>query len=285
LYKTIIIGAGAAGLFAGANLNSDTLILESTGKIGQKILISGGGMCNLTNTENTDMFLTRFGDKKRANFLKPSLLNLGTKRTIEWFESIGLETVIRDDGKVFPVSLKAQTVVNTLQRAITEKNFLIKYNSKVIKIEKKQGHFIIKSERETYSSQNVILTTGGKSFPQTGSDGSGYALAQNLGHKIVPLKPALTRVLIDNYPFKSLAGNSVRNSMVEFFRSGENKRYMVGNGDLLFTHQGVSGPVILDNSRFIENRDLLCITLVPCNNKELKREELINLQIVLSRKY
>lgn len=277
IYQNIIIGGGAAGLFCAANLKGEgNLLIEGTKKLGQKILITGGGMCNITNIDKTDEFITRFGDKKKANFLKPAILNFSTEKTRIWLKDIGLSTVVREDGKVFPESLKAQSLIDVLQREASKNGMLFKYNCKVRDIEILDQIFIIKTENEVFKCRNLIVATGGKSYPSTGSDGSCYKIIEKLGHNIISPAPSLTSVKISNYPFKSLAGSSIKNSFVEFYRHGETKRYLNTNGDLLFTHQGLSGPVILNNSRLLSSKDNLSVSLIRCDNKEEKREELIN---------
>lgn len=277
MYNTIIVGGGVAGLFIGTNLkSSDSLILEGSKKIGQKILITGGGMCNITNMDDNDTFLSHFGGKKQTNFLKPSIYNLSTEKTRKYLESIGLELTIRDDGKVFPKSLRAQTVIDIFQKKISKNGTRIKYNAKVKDIKLAENSFILETENETFNCKNLIITTGGKSYPETGSDGSMYKLLKKVGCKIVEATPALVGVKIRNYPFKLLSGNSIKHCNVDFFRNGESKKYLSSSGDLLFTHQGLSGPVILNNSREISAEDYIYISLIPCQNKEEKRLELLH---------
>ena len=275
MYNTIIIGGGAAGLFTAANLKgNNNLLLEGTKKLGQKILITGGGMCNLTNLDEPDIFLTKFGDKNKQKFLKPAILNFSTKSTREWFEHIGLELIARDDGKVFPKTLKAQSVIDILYKELTNNGCKIKYNSKITSIKEGKTGFTLKCGETEYNCLNLVVTTGGMSFPTTGSDGSGYTLVQKLGHKIINPTPALTSVKIENYNFKSVSGNSITNSNLDFFRKDETKKYLNKTGDILFTHQGLSGPGILNNSREICNGDVIYLSLVSCINKEEKREDL-----------
>lgn len=276
IYQTVIVGGGAAGLFCAANLKGqNNLLLEGTKKLGQKILITGGGMCNITNIDETDDFIKRFGDKKKANFLKPALLNLSTGKTMEWLESIGLPLVTREDGKVFPESLKAQSLIDALQREASKNGILFKYNSRVKGVECQREQFEITFNNTSLKCKNLIIATGGKSFPATGSDGSCYNIIRKLGHNIIAPTPSLTSVKVSNYPFKSLSGSSVKNSFVEFFRNGESKRYFHTTGDLLFTHHGLSGPAILNNSRVIESNVTLLISLISCDNKEAERENLL----------
>lgn len=273
LYNTIIIGGGAAGLFAGANLNTENnLILEAGKRVGEKILITGGGMCNITNIDENEIFLNHFGDRKKLNFLKPSILNWSTADTRSWLENHGLELIIREDGKVFPASLKAQTFIDTMLREISRNHTAIHYRKKVTEIKQYDGIFHIKTADSNYSCKKLIIATGGKSFPETGSDGSLFPIIEKLGHTITPLRPALTGIKITDYLFKELAGSGVRGSLIDFYREG--KRYNQSYGDLLFTHQGLSGPIIINNSRFIEAGDELIMTLFPCNNREESRLEI-----------
>lgn len=278
IYQNIIIGGGAAGLFAAANINrGNSLLIESGKKLGQKILITGGGMCNITNMDKTEEFVTKFGHRVKANFLKPALLNLSTESTRNWLNSIGLDLTIRDDGKVFPKSLKAQSLIDALHREATKSGIEFKFNTKVTDISYLNNNFIINSKDQSFTCKNLIIATGGLSFPGTGSDGSLYPIIESLGHNIIPPTPCLTSVKILNYPFKSLSGISIKGAFIELFRKGESKRYLQTTGDILFTHRGLSGPGILNNSRLIKNFDLLKISLIPCKNRESKREELIDI--------
>lgn len=236
-------------------------------------------MCNLTNNKETSSFLKHFGNSGQANFLKPSLLNLPTHKTRLWFENHGLPLVERDDGKVFPSSLQAKAVVDLLEHVATNNRVVARTNAKVVALQKNTGDniFQVETEHESFQTKTVVLTTGGMSYPTTGSDGSGYALAKMMGHSIVSPSPALVAVSVADYPFSSIAGNSIRNSLVEFFHKGETKRYNQTNADMLFTHDGLSGPIILNNSREMRKGDLLKTSLLPCTNREELRKHLISL--------
>ena len=277
MYDIIIIGGGAAGLFLGANIPANNvLLLEGSFRVGRKILITGGGMCNLTNNKDTSTFLKHFGNKEQTNFLKPALLNLPTQQTRLWFESHGLPLVEREDGKVFPSCMQAKAVVNLLESETVKNRVQIRVDSKVVSIHKDAENttYLVQTEQEQFQAKNIVLTTGGMSYPTTGSDGSGYTLAKMLGHSIVSPSPALVAVSVTDYPYTSIAGNSIRNSMIEFFHAGEPKRYNQAIGDLLFTHDGLSGPVVLNNSRTIRKGDLLMASLLPCSNKEELKKDL-----------
>jgi predicted Rossmann fold flavoprotein len=144
-------------------------------------------------------------------------------------------------------------------------------------IEKTASGFSVTTEHEQFESKVVVLATGGMSYPTTGSTGDGYALAKILGHSIVPPTPALVGVTVQNYPFVDLAGNAIRNALVDFFHAGETKRYLRAQGDLLFTHDGLSGPVMLNNARSISKEDRLFVALIQVENKETKKLELLSL--------
>jgi predicted Rossmann fold flavoprotein len=277
MYDLIIIGGGAAGLFLAANLSGKkVLLLEKMAAPGKKMLISGGGMCNLTNCDTTEDFILHFGDRKKANFIKPALLNLSTAETRNWFEERNLPLVVREDGKVFPATLKSSALVDHLVKTARMNNVEIRTNEPVSAVSKDNDVFSITAGNRTFLSKRVVLTTGGKSYESTGSDGSGYALARSLGHSIVEPTQALVAVNLENTPFVSLAGNSIRNAAVDFYRENDSKRYLSATGDLLFTHKGISGPVILNNSRYIRKNDSLNVSLIPTENKEKSRMELLD---------
>ncbi|MBI9100583.1 MAG: aminoacetone oxidase family FAD-binding enzyme [Spirochaetaceae bacterium] len=262
-------------MFLAANISGqNVLLLEKMTVPGKKILLSGGGMCNLTNCDSTDDFLSSFGHKSQANFLKPALLNLTTAATRQWFGNHGLTLVIREDGKVFPASLKAQSVVDCLRRGALENKVIIKTSAEVTALVKEEGSFSIITTTNAYKSNKVVIATGGKSFESTGSDGFGYILAKSFGHRIIEPTQALTAVTLEDYALADLAGNSLRQSSVDFFRNGDMKKYKSDRGDLLFTHKGISGPVILNNSRYIQKHDLLKASLISTGNKENARIEL-----------
>lgn len=278
MYDILIIGGGTAGLFLAANVSDrKVLLLEGSPRVGKKILITGGGMCNLTNTEETPSFLKHFGSKEQTNFLKPALLNFPTAKTRLWFESQGLPLTTRDDGKVFPSCMRSEAVVDTLQEASRRNRVDIRVNEKVITLEKDEqsNSFLAHTTDNHYQARTVVLTTGGMSYPATGSDGSGFSLAKMMGHTIVSPSPALVALSVADYPYTSLAGNSIRDSLVEFFHKGETKRYNQVTGDLLFTHDGLSGPAILNSSRSIRKGDRIEASLLPCSNKEDLRKQLM----------
>ncbi|AEX85118.1 hypothetical protein XO10_03450 [Marinitoga sp. 1135] len=261
IYDVIIIGAGPAGLFAGINLkNKKVLILEKKDKPGRKLLISGGGKCNITNTGKITEFITHYGEKK--NFVKKAIYAFSNDDLINFFE---INFYIDDSGKVFPESMRAKEILNyLLDEYLEDKKHEIIYNSKVEKVIKSDEYFKVYTESGIFNAKNLIVATGGKSFPMTGSTGDGYKIAKSFGHTIISPRPALTPIEIENYPFVDLAGISIN----VWIKKAKNKMY----GSLLFTHKGFSGPVVLNFSRYLNDGDKIQISFVDFDNEEKFRK-------------
>ena len=260
----IIIGAGAAGLFLSANLTTKKAqLFEHCTEVGKKLLITGGGMCNLSNTLATEQFLSHFGSKAQRNFLLPALQTFDANQLCQWLSERNMNTIVRDDGKIFPQSLDAHEVRDLL---LKNSKARITTGAKILSITKKDELFLVETPVETYASKKIVLATGGMSYANTGSDGSGYALARALGHSIVEPRPALVALNIKDYPFRPLAGNAVRNACVSFYHPGQNSSYAQIQGDVLFTHDGLSGPAILTPSRAIQKQDVIKLSLIGSEN-------------------
>lgn len=174
----------------------------------------------------------------------------------------------KDNGKIFPRSEKAGDILQVLLDEIYSSGVTINYNSTVQKITPIQDGFTAETEKNSFQSAGIIISTGGKSYPGTGSSGDGYRLGASLGHTIVDPVPALTPVLVDEYPYRECAGISIRETQISLYRDG--KKINSSNGDVLFTHRGLSGPGILDFSRHLNTGDTLAISLLP----SIKEEEL-----------
>lgn len=278
MHDVIIIGAGAAGLFLAANLppSLSVLVVDGNSRPGRKLLITGGGMCNLSTTDETNEFLAHFGSRRQTNFLKPALRSFPPPDTWEWFRSHGLELFFRDDGKVYPASLKAQSVVDVLVDTARSRGVEFAFSSKVEDIHVKEDSFTMMADSQEMTARSTVLATGGMSYPGTGSDGSGYTLAKSLGHSIVPPAPALAALLVEDYQLGRVSGTSVRDTSVSFFHHGESKAYLRTQGDVLFTHDGLSGPAIINASRWCRRGDIVRLNLLGGHSKESAREVLMD---------
>lgn len=246
--KVLIIGAGAAGLMAGisaAENGGEVTIFEKMRIPGKKMLITGKGRCNITNDcEFADFIKNIPGNGK---FLSSALRQFSNQSVIDFFEWNGLATKVERGGRVFPVSDRAKDVVDTLLKVFHDLGGKIIYDSKVTEILVKDGQAVgVKTVNGQFFGDSVILAAGGASYPGTGSDGSGAKLAKHIGHTIVPLKPSLVPLVSDHPYIEELQGLSLRNVKVTLLSNG--KKCADDFGEMLFTHYGVSGPVILSKS-------------------------------------
>ena len=265
IYDVIIIGAGPAGLFAAANIkNKKVLIIEKNKTPGKKLKLSGAGQCNYTNNCEINELLQKYGDKGR--FIKTALYNFTNQNTINFFKENGLDSIIREDNKVFPYSFKAADVLNVLIDCTKHAEMLLNTSVDKVSYDENKKLFYIKTDTATYACHNLIISTGGKSYPNTGSTGDGYRFAESLGHSIVEPKPALTPVYVENYQFNELSGISFESIKISLFKN--NKKTKEFTGDLLFTHVNISGPVIINNSRYMEAGDILKINFTSFINED-----------------
>lgn len=266
-YDVIVIGAGAAGLFTALSIKGKSvLLLEKNNAAGRKVLLSGAGQCNFTNSCEMSEFLTKYGEKGR--FLKTALFGFTNKNAMEFFEKSGVSTITREDGKVFPASFKSSDIVDALIEHCRKNNVKIVYDESVEKVsrDEEKNMFLVKTGKTTHAGTNLIIAVGGKSYPNTGSSGDGYDFAKSLGHTIEQPKPCLAPVYVECYPFKDLSGISFENIKISLWRN--NKKIKEFAGDMLFTHVNISGPVILNNSRYMEKGDVLKINFTHFSNAE-----------------
>jgi predicted Rossmann fold flavoprotein len=273
LYDYIVIGGGPAGLFSAifAKINGNNVaILEKKNKVGKKLLIAGSGQCNLTHTGEIKDFLTKYGNN--GKFLRTALYKFSPINLQEFFKKEGLELVSREDGKIFPITKKSTDVVNLLYLLCKKYNIDIIENCEVNNISKNEN-FIIDSNLGNFISKNILISTGGITFPQTGSEGQGYKFAKHLGHKVIEPKPCLTPIYIRNYPFTELAGISFKNIPISIFH--DNKKIHESKGDILFTHKNLSGPGILDNSRYMKKGTRISFNFIGIPFQTFKEQFLI----------
>ncbi|MCS6287938.1 MAG: NAD(P)/FAD-dependent oxidoreductase [Nitrospira sp.] len=253
-----IIGAGAAGLAAGIfaaeqNPHLTIELLDGAKSIGAKILVSGGGRCNVTHDVVTpdDFFGTR-------HLVRNVLAAFPVQDTIQWFASLGVDLKCEETGKLFPVTDKARTVLEALLARSRALGVVLRPGHRVTDIARLEhvdvsdntdaSRFVIRHQEGETVARRVILATGGRSLPRTGSDGSGYGLAQRLGHRVTPTVPALVALVLDDCCFhKELSGLAQE---VEIQTVVQGKAVDRRTGSLLWTHFGISGPVVMDASRF-----------------------------------
>ncbi len=272
-YDVLIIGAGPAGLFTAINCeyNKRVLILEGNSSAGKKLLLSGAGQCNITHEGDKKHFLSKYGENKR--FIKNALYTLTNKDLMDFFQKRGLSFISNENGKVFPDTMKANDVLKILLDECEKNKVHIKYNSNVEAVECEKNVFIIKTKDDIYRAEKLVIATGGKSYPDTGSRGGGYDLGKKLGHAIEKPKPTLTPIYIKNYYFSDLSGISFENIPFSLWR--DNRKLRDGSGDILFTHKGLSGPGILNFSRFINKGDVLKLNFIKVNDEEEFRKSFI----------
>ena len=268
----LIIGAGPAGLFTAIHCkNRKVIVLEKNAVPGKKLLISGTGRCNLTHDCKLSDFFDHYGENHR--FLKTALHNFTNSDLIRFFNDHGLDTVVDKNGKVFPASQKASDVLQVLVDTCQRNKIEITCNQQVTEIHKTDSGFEIRSNEGVFRSKFLVITTGGMSYPTTGSTGDGYHFAKQLGHSVVPPKPSLSPVFIRDYSMASISGVSVQNKAVYLYRA--NKKISEHRGDIGFTHKGLSGPGILDFSRHILSNDILKVNFLDKKADEFRNEFII----------
>lgn len=270
-YDAIIIGGGAAGLYLAAHLNSlKVLVLEKNSRLGLKLLASGSGQCNLTHGGDIKDFYSHYGEHK--NFVKFALSHHDNKAVVRYFESNGLKCVEREDGKVFPATLRSTDVLETLLKGIQgNKNAKIIKEVKIseIAIDMDDSSYSVRTTSGDFVAKNLIVATGGMTYSRLGTTGDGYAIAEKLGHKVVTAKPGLTSVHCDDRNLLELSGLTFKNIHLSMVREGQKTKKF--SGDLLLTHFGLSGPIILDNSRSLEKGDRLEIQFVDSTFDALEK--------------
>lgn len=245
--KIIIIGGGAAGMMAAVMAAESGVcavsIFEKNSSLGMKVLISGGGRCNVTTgIFNVKELLKNY--PRGAKFLMTAMFRFPPEKVMEWFEARGVPLKIEKDLRVFPVSDNGKDVVGALEKYLRKNSVEIFCNMAVAKVEKNGEQFTVTADDgRTFMADAVILTTGGNAYRHTGSTGDGYAFAQALGHTITPLGPSLNSLVVAEKWVGGLAGVSFEKAGLRF---GNHRRI----GAFVFTHRGVSGPAVFALSSF-----------------------------------
>lgn len=283
MYDLVVIGTGPAGLFCAINCASHGMrvcILETNSSAAKKFLLSGSGQCNITNSAEVADFMIHYGSSGR--FVKPSLFNFSNKDLISYFENKKIGFVQLNNGKLFPESLRAQDLLDVLLSECAIHNIEIRYDEPTVSIKKSDDIFIIETGIGRYESTECVIATGGKSYPSTGSTGDGYIFAKALGHTITETAPSLTSVIIRDYSLQECAGISIREGVARLYRDG--KKIKEQSGDILFTHKGLSGPAILDMSRYIKPDDCIRVQLTDYGRPDEFEEILIEGSLIAGNK-
>ena len=270
-YNLVIIGGGFSGIITAIsilkeNKNFKIAIIEKLDRIGKKILSTGNGQCNLSNTKST--FENGHFHSKNAEFCEFALKKYDYKSMIKFFNELGVQTTVVED-KIYPLSMQANSVLDALRFKLESLGVDIYYNLKAYKILKNNFGFKIFSKNENdeviFQSNKVLLATGGKSAEHLGSDGSGYSLYQNFGHKVTPLYPSICQLKTENV--KGLKGLKQK---VDCYAYDGDKLLSKSYGDILFTDNGVSGNTVFYLSSYLvdKTRPYIVVDFCPSLNKD-----------------
>ena len=251
--KVIIIGGGAAGLIAAgkaAERDCEVIVYEKMSRPARKLRITGKGRCNLTNSENLHEFIEHFG--KNGKFLHQAFNNFFNKDLVNFLEKLGVPIIEERGGRFFPKSGKAQDIVDALVKWAKNCGAKIITNSEVSELIIRDNQLCgikLSGSKELISADTVIIATGGKSYSGTGSSGDGYIFAQQAGHKVTKITPALVPMEIEEVFVKDLSGLELKNIGLSILINNKKKKEIFG--EMSFTDYGVSGPIILTVSKFI----------------------------------
>lgn len=275
--KVIVIGAGPAGIMAAlsASKNNEVILIERNAEIGKKLKLTGGGRCNITNNRDIEEFFEKIVTNKK--FLYSALYTFTNTSLLDYFSSKGLEYKVEYDQKVFTKSDKADEVIEIFKRDLMESDVRIYYNTKVsdLIVENNVVKGVVTEEGKKIISDKVIVTTGGKSYPTTGSDGSMFEILERHGHTINNFYPALIPLVIKEGFIKNLQGIAMKEVVIS---TTIKKKKIQRQGDMIFTHFGISGPGVLKFSSYINKllKDMevkINIDFLP----EVSKEELSSL--------
>ena len=256
--KICVIGGGPAGMMAAGTAylyGADVTIFESMPFLGKKLAITGKGRCNVTNASGIQELLDNI--TKNPRFLYSALCTYTPDDVMATLENLGVRLKTERGNRVYPESDKAKDIVDAMRRYCDGAHVIHEKVKKVIA--NKDGGFTVKTDKD-YTFDKVILATGGKSYPLTGSDGSGYRLATSLGHHVTELIPSLIPINSPSKLCPDMQGLSLKNVAIKIFDENENVLY-TDFGEMMFTHFGVTGPMILSASAHLRNRDISTLTL------------------------
>ena len=276
-YSVIVVGAGAAGLMACGTLATrgiKTALIEQNPILGKKLRITGKGRCNITNMADIEDLIHNV--PVNSNFLYSAFYTFTNQMLVELFESLGLKTKVERGGRVFPESDNAKDVVEALKKyALAPNTTLIHGRVKELIIEDNRVTGVLLSDGRRIMADSVIVATGGVSYPLTGSTGDGYKLAKQAGHTITPLKPSLVPIVTHDKWVSDVMGLSLKNVSITI-KNKNGKKVYEDFGEMLFTHFGVSGPLILSASSHLRDIERNSYTLYIDLKPALDQEKLDN---------
>ncbi|ERI92952.1 flavoprotein family protein [Clostridiales bacterium oral taxon 876 str. F0540] len=268
--KVIVIGGGPAGMMAAiaASDKHDVLLLEKNEKLGKKLFITGKGRCNITNAKDISEFFNYIPGN--PYFLYSPLYSFTNEDTMNFFKSLGVKLKVERGDRVFPASDKSSDIINAFTDELLRKGVNIRLNSSVKEVisENNKVKAVILQDNTVIDGDYFIICTGGVSYPRTGSTGEGMSFAKKLGHKIIRVRPSLVPVIIEEEWIKDLQGLSLKN--VELRIVENNKTLYKDFGEMIFTHFGISGPIVLSSSSVIKDKTKLkaVINLKPALTAE-----------------
>ena len=260
-YHTIVIGGGPAGMMAtiaSASYGQATLLIEKNKKLGKKLAGTGGGRCNVTNNGTLDDLMA--GIPGNGRFLYSVFSQFDNHDIIQFFTDNGVKLKVEDHGRVFPASDQSRTILQALENKILELGASLMTNCEVVSVTKPEDVFIVKTAEKTWTADKLVVTTGGKSYPSTGSTGYGYEIARHFKHTITDLEAAESPLLTD-FPHKALQGISLTDITLSY------DKHIITH-DLLFTHFGLSGPATLRMSSFVKGGEILSLDLLPTTSSQ-----------------
>ena len=271
--KVIVIGGGPAGMMAAASAGErglDVTLIEKNDKLGKKLFITGKGRCNITNDTDVEGLIQNV--PVNGNFLYSAFYTFSNDQLISLLNDLGLETKVERGGRIFPTSDKSSDVIKALEKHMRENNVQVRFRKVVdILTDDNQVTGVRLDDNQQLKADSIIIATGGKSYPQTGSTGDGYSFAEKLGHTITRLNPSLVPLETEEKWVKEAQGLSLRNIEIRVYDNND-KQIFEEFGEMLFTHYGVTGPVILSASSHMrqiqKKRYKLEIDLKPALSEE-----------------